>query len=1207
MYKYQSRRQQSLPFSISPRLRECHDTTEDSSMKRSNSGAHPSSAAPAAVVAVSLLEGKATKDSVAAIPYADLVARKEDIQARLQVIGIEPIQTKKPTAASTGSSSNNNASGHAKKKSRSNKQSPSKISNNNNNNNNSSSDPILRVSIDQPQVPMIEKTSDVHWDFTMKEMMWLATDFQAERKRQMSLAKKLASAVHQYHKTRESRRQRGLAEAELKRRRLAAKLGRDVKGWWTKIERVIAYKQKCSADEERRQAMNKQLVTLVKQTEKYTESLIRLPNNAGDDGDDDDDDDDDDDWSSGDDSHSGDDSSQRNKQRRKRRRRRRRSTMTIEEALAVGERSRRSKTKVVDYNRLQLQKGEDDYLYGESTASDTGSDASFSLEDSDGWTDDETTLLEAEQLETKERQLRERNHSGRTSEGAASSSSASSASFTADPRELCILQEEGNLPIEEVLERYRTEMESTTLVELAGSGDDVNDTQMTDANAGDSAEEQQGDVNQLSQHPRRSTRRNVTFASGAAETNNGDTTTNPHPKPPSLAVVAAAAAAKYDADDDGDASDVEDFVDLLEAGQAHGDDDSDGAGSDEFEADQDEVDDETTMEQEERLPQQMSAKEEIDLLNQEQEMPVEELRRMYAGAFESSGAISSKGTEESQPATTTKALPTTTANNDAATAPMDIDDIDTESNGDSVDDDGSGSEEFEADQEEVDDETTMEQEERLPQQMTAQEEINLLKAENEMTVEELRKKYAGAFGAPSQDEDVSDDSVVKSETGRKTRSTRIANRSSRTTEPSELDLEQALGAGDDEGGEDEFVPTAGTDDVDDETTMEAEERLGRDVSYEEELKLLKDQNEIPVEQLRAMYASALNGDDHSSDNDDEGIEEEAPESDDDTRLSSKRGATGDSSLVNALLGSADLEDGGDEDDFEPEAGEEIDDETTMEAEERLGRDMSYADELALLNQENELSVDELRAKYAGAFVNGASSTAIGNEGEDQTESSSAISRLASSALMDDSGSDAGDDAEFVADAEEIDDETTMEAEERLGREMSPEAELAMLQEENDTPIESLYEMYQKMEQENQANASEAMDEDSSETGSASEPGAKRKRVSSLDRDNSTKRAKTDDESDDGLAAIEALEESAERARKTLASRPFLIAPWVKLRAYQQIGLNWLVSLQTRRLNGILADGKSENLWHLDDGSRTYDICSVSCFTCSFISLLNKST
>lgn len=50
---------------------------------------------------------------------------------------------------------------------------------------------------------------------------------------------------------------RELAEAELKRRRLAARIGREAKGWWTKIKRVITYKQKLSADGERHKAMNK--------------------------------------------------------------------------------------------------------------------------------------------------------------------------------------------------------------------------------------------------------------------------------------------------------------------------------------------------------------------------------------------------------------------------------------------------------------------------------------------------------------------------------------------------------------------------------------------------------------------------------------------------------------------------------------------------------------------------------------------------------------------------------------------------------------------------------------------------------------------------------------------------------------------------------------------------------------------------------------
>ena len=49
--------------------------------------------------------------------------------------------------------------------------------------------------------------------------------------------------------------------------------------------------------------------------------------------------------------------------------------------------------------------------------------------------------------------------------------------------------------------------------------------------------------------------------------------------------------------------------------------------------------------------------------------------------------------------------------------------------------------------------------------------------------------------------------------------------------------------------------------------------------------------------------------------------------------------------------------------------------------------------------------------------------------------------------------------------------------------------------------------------------------------------------------------------------LDALQKSDDVARKTLASRPFLLFPSVKLREYQQIGLNWLVSLQCRRLNG----------------------------------------
>ena len=73
-----------------------------------------------------------------------------------------------------------------------------------------------------------------------------------------------------------------------------------------------------------------------------------------------------------------------------------------------------------------------------------------------------------------------------------------------------------------------------------------------------------------------------------------------------------------DADDDGDASDVEDFRD----------DTSDG--SEEFVGNLDAVDDETTIEAEERLGREMSVTDEISMLQREGEMSVDELRKLYA-------------------------------------------------------------------------------------------------------------------------------------------------------------------------------------------------------------------------------------------------------------------------------------------------------------------------------------------------------------------------------------------------------------------------------------------------------------------------------------------------------------------------------------------------------------------------------------------------
>lgn len=653
-------------------------------------------------------------------------------------------------------------------------------------------------------VPVREKT-DTHFDYLLKEMQWLSADFTAERKRHLSSRKKLANAIKQHHQSREARIVREFADAELKRRRLAAKIGREVKGWWTKIERVISYKQKLSADEERRKAMNKQLVTLVKQTELYSESLARQF-----DGDEDSEDD----------------------GRRK---------LTIEEALASGLEMRQSKKKVKDYSTVQVDPDESSF-YGETTASDSGSDGSYAPEKD---SDDESTMRQAEKEESLER---------RREQGLPDEAGGSDVEFQADPVELSKLQEEAVMDINDVLQRLRE--------------------------GGVTAPDDEEDV-----EPR--TKR-VKFAS-TDEISSAPPRPEASPTPESW----SSDDPGEEADDDADASDVEDFQ---------------------------------------------------------------------------------------------------------------------------LDEQGSDGDSFVANEAElVDDETTMEQEETLPRDITTDEEILLLEAENELSVEELRRRYSHVLAAA----------------------------------PDELDQ-------------------------------------------------------------------------HSDNSDPMEIER--------TELN----------LTEALL-NPDHEDG-DGDEFVPVADEMVDDETTIAAEERLGRDMSYQEELAILKRESEMSVEELRAMYAGMDASEPS--------EGGSDASSSRERSKTS-YFDELIEDQENDEEFRPEDDElVDDETTIEAEERLGREMSLEAELEMLRQESEVPVESLVEKY----------TSVLRPRDEEEEGSDDQTGA-----SDLGKGSET------ETSDVGRDALVVLERSAERARTTVATRPFILAPWVKLREYQQVGLNWLVNLQTRRLNGILAD------------------------------------
>ena len=945
------------------------------------------------------------------LSYAELLERQRHLQERLQRLAIPPIPSKARTATTTTTASSSSTSAATTTAAVS---LPTT--------NDSTTATVF------PLVVVMEEKSDTHFDFLLKEMQWLAADFAGERKRHVSACRKVSSAMQQYRATKRQRHVQQLALAETKRRRLAARLGRlVVKGWWKKMEQVITYKQKVQAEQARNEAMNRQLVKLVKQTEKYSDSLVKSATQLL--GREEDEEEEDDDG----DNNNNDGDDDKGEQR---------STLTIEQALQGGLEMRRSKTRVTDYAQLlrrQEQEQQDhpaDYddghghfFHASSSLLSSSSSSSSSSYDPDRddeamHGDDETTLLEAIREECLDRKKQQRQRRlGKDGDGPDANDNdddddVKNQSFRADPMELKQLKEEQAMSIEQVLERLRREGDAASNAEQNDEDEDDDEAEPLMQNDNDDDQSQQDTI-----RTRGKRRKRVTFTLRSEPATDHEVGVERHGRETTT-----------------DATES-DTSGALEEEEKEEEDDDDGEFLDNEQA----VDDETTMEAEEKLPPEMSPEEEIKLLQAENDISVEELRRRYAQVL---AEKPDRDTAE------------------------EVEEMDEASNDEIADEESEPEDE--------------EEEDGLMAGVAAKD--------------DEQAKLQNLFLA-NDDNDEDDNSV------------------------------------------EEFQPAAGMD-VDDETTMEAEEKLQRDMSYEAEIDLLTRESEIPIEELRKQYAAVLGqGTADTSQEKDEGLESSSDENKDTSR----------GNVWGAYLFSEG--DNGDEeaDEFEPMDANPVDDEETIEAEEKLGREMSYEEELALLKRESEMSVEELRALYAPKHGS--------EEDENTSEDNDDGQELGSSILahLDQAVEDQENDDEFLPDLTQRDDETTIEAEEKLGREMSSEAEIALLREESEIPIESLRKMYQ--EKSEQSGSSQARkrkrDEQAGEESAPSETGE-------------DEESDSDGDSLDAGKALDALEASAEKARTTQVTRPYLLSSWVKLREYQQIGLNWLVNMAERRLNGILA-------------------------------------
>lgn len=125
------------------------------------------------------------------------------------------------------------------------------------------------------RLPKLQEPSrpKAHWDYLLEEMVWLAADFAQERKWKKNAAKKCAKMVQKYFQDKANAAQRAEKAQELHLKRVASFIAREVKSFWSNVEKLVEYKHQTKIEEKRKQALDQHLSFIVDQTEKFSQQL----------------------------------------------------------------------------------------------------------------------------------------------------------------------------------------------------------------------------------------------------------------------------------------------------------------------------------------------------------------------------------------------------------------------------------------------------------------------------------------------------------------------------------------------------------------------------------------------------------------------------------------------------------------------------------------------------------------------------------------------------------------------------------------------------------------------------------------------------------------------------------------------------------------------------------------------------------------------
>lgn len=109
-----------------------------------------------------------------------------------------------------------------------------------------------------------------HWDYVLEEMQWLAADFGQERKAKKAGTRRIARMIVRHFQDQQQKEMKAGREDAQKLRRIASNIAKAVREFWSNIEKVVQYKQQSRLEEKRRKALDMHLSFIVDQTEKYS-------------------------------------------------------------------------------------------------------------------------------------------------------------------------------------------------------------------------------------------------------------------------------------------------------------------------------------------------------------------------------------------------------------------------------------------------------------------------------------------------------------------------------------------------------------------------------------------------------------------------------------------------------------------------------------------------------------------------------------------------------------------------------------------------------------------------------------------------------------------------------------------------------------------------------------------------------------------------